>query len=210
MITFVTSSKILSVYVRAWIRNTRFTHLLHFCSTSKEISKHWPGPLRSQWPTGESLFSCPKFLFRPRIRGDPRGGQGWEWWRNWCTGRHSGPSPVSVLPLFSPHCTVWAGPPTRACVLAGLGYSFSLVRTKPTLARCSHGPLRVLAEQMVGVGALGYGRQSRWQNPDKRVFSAEATADTSAYMSWRGGERKTEFGVVWCLCVKFQHSYAQR
>lgn len=107
-------------------RNTWFTHLLRFCSTSKGISRHWPSPPRSQWPTGESLFSCPKFLARPRIREDLRSGQGWEWWRNWCTGRHSGPSPVSVLPLFSPHCTVSAGPPTRACVLAEPGYSSSL------------------------------------------------------------------------------------
>lgn len=167
-------------------------YLLHFCSTSKEISKRWPDPPRSQWLTTESLFSCPKFLCRcrRRFRAEPRTEQGWGWWWNWCTGHHSGPSPESVLLLSSPHCTASAGRPTRACVLAEPGCSSCRgMRTKPTRARCSHGPLRVLAQQMVEVLALGRGSLSRWQKPDKRAFSGVTRGDTSAHISWRERRR---------------------
>lgn len=99
-------------------RMKEFTHPLRFYSTSRGISRHLPGPPRSQWRTVESQFSFPRFPCCPRFRCAPHGRRGKGWWRNWCTGPHSGPSPVSVQPLFSPRCTGLAGPPTRACVLA--------------------------------------------------------------------------------------------
>lgn len=185
---------------------TWFTHLLRFCSTSKEISKHWPGPPRSQWRTAESLFSCPKFLVRPRVREPLRGGQGWEWWRNWCTGRHSGPSPVSVLPPFSPHCTVSAGPPTTACALAKPGCSSSssslrCVRSPrwPGALTAPCGFWRSWWSESVSLDKDGNPADKNRinertpPNPHQRPPRAWAGGREEKQRSWKG------FG---CLCVK--------
>lgn len=173
--------------------NTWFSHLLRFCSTSKEISTHWPGPPRSQWPTAESLFSCPKFLGCRRLQEDLRGGPEWGWWRNWCTGRHSGPSPVSVLPPFSPHCTVSAGPLTTACVLAEPGCSSCLVTR--------------------GADGRSLGRLDEDADPTEKTRTRERSPPKvqlvlPAHMGWRGGKRDKR---VWrAPCVKFGNTYAQQ
>ena len=70
----------------------------------------------------------------------------------------------------------------------------------------SQPPLR---ELVVWVAALEWG--SRRFNPDRRACSADTTAETSACMGWREeGRQTTDFGQVWCWCVKLQYIYAQR
>lgn len=169
------------------------TYLLRFCSINRGISKHLPDPRRSQWQTEESLFSCPTFPVRPRsqVRTELRRRRAKEWWKNWCTERHSGPSPVSVLPPSSPRYTVSAEPRTTACALAELGYSSSL-----RCVKAHAGPVitRPRVRSAGGDGRLGPGA---WKRAGISLTKPRERSVLSRNLHVHGLERKgekTEFG----------------